>query len=660
MKSNTTTNALRHRATRLARLAGTGLFTALLAFSSATTVSAAPVPAADGSEAALGTTLASKAARAEQLTQSLADLHAQYRAAPTHQQPARLDELAAAIAERKALLAELIKNDPASALRLALSPSVRAGMPAQVRNALEQHVDVAGELEVFYEEYPNKKARLVHYLRTPQGQRISLHFKTQPPSLLTGTQVRAKGVQLDSSMALESGETSLTLAAKGGATGGSNGGTPAPGPSATGEHRTLVVLVNFQDNPIQPYTPDFAKSVLTTTNDYFLENSHQQMWLNADVAGWFTIANSSSVCDTNAIGTQAQAAASAAGYNLSAYTHLVYAFPQIACGWWGLSSVGGSPSNTWITGELKIGVTAHELGHAIGLFHSHSNDCGADTLGATCTTYEYGDQFDMMGSSSTGHYNAFQKERLGWLNTSSTAPITTVTSDGVFTLEPYAASGTGPKALKIPKGIDPLTGQQAWYYVEFRQAVGFDSVLAGNTNVLNGVLIHTATSFNGNSANLLDMTPNSGTSLYLDWKDPALVVGGTFTDPASGVSITSDVVSATQAVVTVRFGSGGSTSSALLSATGSTSQTTYTRGQTVYLTANVNAGGVPVAGATVSFTVTKANGSQVKGSATTGSDGKALYQFQLKKPDPVGTYQTGMVAAFNGQSATTAVSFNVQ
>lgn len=657
--TTTTTNAMRRRASHLARLAGAGLFTTLLALSSANTVLAAPAFTAEGSEIGLGSTQATKAARAGQLTQSLADLHAEYRAAPTHQQAARLDELAAAVAERKALLAELVKNDPAAALRLALSPSVRASMPAQVRSGLEQHVELDGELEVFYEEYANKKARLVNYLRTPQGQRISLHFKAQPPGLVTGTQVRAKGVLLDDSMALESGDGSLTLAARGGTTGGSNGGTAA-GPSATGEHKTLVILVNFQDNPIQPYTPDFAKTVLTTTSDYFRENSSQQMWLNTDVTGWFTIANSSSVCDTWTIAAQAKEAASAAGYNLSAYTHHVYVFPQIACGWWGLSSVGGSPSNTWITGELKLGVTAHELGHAIGLFHSHSLDCGANTLGATCTTYEYGDQMDMMGSSSAGHYNAFQKERLGWLNTSASPAITTVTSDGVFTLEPYAATGTGPKALKIPKSIDPLTGQQTWYYVEFRQAVGFDSVLAGNTNVLSGVLIHTATTSNGNSANLLDMTPSSGTSIYLDWKDPALMAGGTFEDPATGVSITSDSVSSTQAVVTVRFGAGGSTSSALLNATGSTSQTTYFRGQTVYLSANVNAGGVPVAGATVSFTVTKANGSQVKGSATTGSDGKALYQFQLKKPDPVGTYQTGMVAAYNGQSASTAVSFNVQ
>ncbi len=39
---------------------------------------------------------------------------------------------------------------------------------------------------------------------------------------------------------------------------------------------------------------------------------------------------------------------------------------------------------------------------------------------------DYGDIFDMMGSSNTTpHYNAFQKERLGWLNSGVSPPITT-------------------------------------------------------------------------------------------------------------------------------------------------------------------------------------------------------------------------------------------
>src|SRR5262249_51103385 len=151
-----------------------------------------------------------------------------------------------------------------------------------------------------------------------------------------------------------------------------------------------------------------------TTSQFFQENSFQQAWLGGDVAGWFTITAMSTVCDNGAIATQAEAAASAAGFNVAAYQHLVYAFPKNdACGFWGRSSVGGSPSVTWINGDFELAVTAHEFGHGLGLWHSHSMDCGGTTLGTNCTLYEYGDTVDMMGSSNFAHFNAFQKERLG-------------------------------------------------------------------------------------------------------------------------------------------------------------------------------------------------------------------------------------------------------
>jgi hypothetical protein len=88
------------------------------------------------------------------------------------------------------------------------------------------------------------------------------------------------------------------------------------------------------------------------------------------------------------------------------------------------------------------------------------------------------------------HFTAFQKERLGWLNAGVSPPITTVVSDGTYTLETYESAGSGPKALKILKSTDPSTGKRTWYYVESRQAIGFDAFLAtdwytaSNTNVL--------------------------------------------------------------------------------------------------------------------------------------------------------------------------------
>jgi hypothetical protein len=107
--------------------------------------------------------------------------------------------------------------------------------------------------------------------------------------------------------------------------------------------------------------------------------------------------------------------------------------------------------------------------------------------------------------------------------------------------------------LKIPKSIDPSTGQQTWYYVESRQAIGFDGFLANNMNVLNGVLIRVGTDLNGNSSSLLDMTPASGSSIALDWNDPALVVGQNFFDPDARVTMTTEWVNGTAAAVSVRF-----------------------------------------------------------------------------------------------------------
>jgi hypothetical protein len=67
------------------------------------------------------------------------------------------------------------------------------------------------------------------------------------------------------------------------------------------------------------------------------------------------------------------------------------------------------------------------MGHNLGLYHSHSYDCGATVLGTSCTSSDYGDTLDIMGSSS-GRFNAFQKERLGWLNYGSSPPLYTVTT----------------------------------------------------------------------------------------------------------------------------------------------------------------------------------------------------------------------------------------
>jgi hypothetical protein len=138
-----------------------------------------------------------------------------------------------------------------------------------------------------------------------------------------------------------------------------------------------------------------------------------------------------------------------------------------------------------------------------------------------------------MGVADSAHFNPYQKERLGWVNGGSNAPITTVTSSGNYWVDAYESSNMLSKGLKILKSTDPVTGMKTWYYVEHRAPIGFDNFLNGNTNVLGGVVVRTGSEASGQDTYLLDMTPSTN-SFY----DPALTVGQSFTDSTAGFTIT--------------------------------------------------------------------------------------------------------------------------
>lgn len=492
---------------------------------------------------------------AESLTQSLVSLNNRYLKANSGEQPVLLSEMLQLAAQRRLLLIDLIENNPGAVLRVALPEKLRSRMPAGVQALLERNLELDGELEVFYEDYDDGTHRLRHVLKY-LDDRIELRFKLTPPGLQSGTPVNAKGVILDDIMAVASSEDILTLAADGGSSGGSNDGTPAPLPNTFGEQRTLVLLVNFQDDPDnKPWTTNQAQDmVFGMVSDFFYENSYQQTWLTGDVSGWHTIAVDSTSCNTTQIADAADFAATAVGVDLSLYTRRVYIFPYKACGWSGVGTVGGMPSLAWINGKLDLKTIGHELGHNFGLQHSHSLECGTDTLGTDCQQSEYGDHFDIMGNYTTGQFNAFQKAQLGWLDYGVSPSVTSVEISGTYTLEPYELAGEAARAVKILKEIDPITGAKSWYYLEYRQAVGFDDFLAGNDNVVNGVLSHLGTDSDRNSSQLLDMTPESDPNGWYDWEDAALEAGMTYSDPVAGLIVTTLWTDGSGAGIDVDFG----------------------------------------------------------------------------------------------------------
>ncbi|GAA0691539.1 NEW3 domain-containing protein [Marinobacterium maritimum] len=527
-----------------------------------------------------------KAAEARQKafdhTQALMALQKQWAKSKGADKSRALEQLVAKAEERRTFLLELMESNPAAVLGAAIPEEKQIGMPAEVLEKLEQKLELEGELESTYLDNFEKPemSRLKHELKTPFGERFELHFAGKAPSFPFGSEISAYGLlipkgnvpAINGSVVVGGENDDEYPVAYAGADGSVNNTLSSIANDSLGEVKTLVMLVNFQDRKEEPYTRAFAQDlVFNQVSDYYKENSYGQSWLAGDVTSWMTMpisSTDSSVCYGTYLWDAADAVAQKAGYDISTYDRLVYVFPAVNCGFSGAAQVGGT--RTSINGSLKLKTTAHELGHNFGLTHAHSLYCSdGSSIGSgspstawgnekwtNCNQAEYGNTVDVMGDSPSAHFNAGKKEVLGWLEYGSSPDITEITSSGRYEIDVMSSqsSSSRPKALKVLKSTNPDTGISTWYYIEFRQPIGYDSILGKSytsslvypENVTNGVVIHAV--YGSGTDWLLDMTPDT-TMLYP--RDPALVVGETFNGPDGGFSITTVSTDSTKAVVDI-------------------------------------------------------------------------------------------------------------
>lgn len=455
--------------------------------------------------------------------------------------------------KRKNELITSLYTNPSRAANIIVSGrSIRSIVKGNV-NCFEQRRQVTGTIHVLeFEDFTNQKSPKFterFSITTNKGEVYSLHFLGIPPTNVhEGSVVDLTGLHIDNEIVLDGTATTDKPNSEFGGLSLLEETKKTAEKVANTTAQTVVIPVYYQDQLFAPSTPTLSQISTTmfaepgsqahSVNAFYQENSYGQLHVQGVVHDWIQISDTTpSTCadlynEMISLPTIARMALQQQDpqFRIAEYQHVIFV-TNSPCAI-GITNYNTGDTVVTLPNATSVYVLAHEFGHQLGLSHAGYLFCDSSQVNPNnisdprCRDYEYGDWYDIMGGSFVdgGHFNAYHKERLGWLRPEN---IVTSVAQGTstITLEPLEAVSNFAKVLKVPRG------DGSFLYIEYRQPIGFDEPLQQltDTNVFAGALLHIHRQNNPDTS-LLD--PHA-TAASLPNR-VALELGEQFTDPVSG------------------------------------------------------------------------------------------------------------------------------